>query len=97
MLEYNYIIQVKEDNKDFIFDVNRSGNKLFKPELSYKFEHKYMEPDLLIRRRYSYKKPALYQLFKLGKLKVGNKVIVSNIEYKIAYNEIFPIIYIPTR
>ena len=95
MLEYNYIIQVKEDNEDFIFDVKRSGNKLFKPELSYKFEHKYMEPDLLIRRRYSYKKPALYQLFKLGKLKVSNKVIVSNIEYKIAYNEIFPIIYIP--
>ena len=95
MLEYNYIIQVKEDNKEFIFDVNRSENKLFKPELSYKFEHKYMEPDLLIRRRYSYKKPAMYQLFKLGKLKVGNKVIVSNIEYKIAYNEIFPIIYMP--
>ena len=95
MLDYNYIIQVIDDNVEFVFDTNISKGFEFKPKLSCKFEHKYMEPDLLIRRRYSYKRPIMYQLFKLGKLKVSNKVIVSKTDYRIAYNEIFPIIYIP--
>ncbi len=95
MLEYNYIIQVKEDREKLIFDANCKKGLEYKPEFSYRFEHKYMEPDLLIRRRYSYKRPLMYQLFKLNKLRVSNKIIVSATDYRIAYNEIFPVIYIP--
>ena len=95
MLEYCYRIQVKEDEPDFIFVEKRIKEGNYKPTFRIKFEHKYMEPDLLIRRRSTYLKPVMYQIFKLGKLKVSSKVIVKNVEYKVAYNEIFPVIFFP--
>ncbi len=95
MLEYCYRIQVKEEEPDFILVEKRIKEGNYKPTFRIKFEHKYMEPDLLIRRRSTYQKPVMYQIFKLGKLKVSNKVIVKNVEYKVAYNEIFPVIFFP--
>ena len=95
MLEYCYRIQVKEDEPDFIFVEKRIKEEDYKPTFNMKFEHKYIEPDLLIRRRSTYLKPVMYQIFKLGKLKVSSKVIIKNVEYKVAYNEIFPVIFFP--
>ena len=95
MLEYCYRIQVKDDKPDFIFVETIFKGKEYKPSFRIKFEHKYMEPDLLIRRRSTYQKPIMYQIFKLGKLKVSSKVTVTNVEYKVAYNEIFPVIFFP--
>ena len=95
MMEYRYRIQVREEIPDLIFDEKRLKGEEYKPELNTKFEHKYMEPDLLIRRRSTYQKPLMYQIFKLGKLKVSNKVIVNRTDYKVAYNEIFPVIFFP--
>ena len=95
MLDYCYKIQVIEEKPDFIFIEKRIKSEEYKPTFRTKFEHKYMEPDLLIRRRSTYQKPIMYQIFKLGKLKVSSKVIVKNVEYKVAYNEIFPVIFFP--
>lgn len=93
MLEYDYKVEIIDNNKEMLFDNKNSDGDIYQPDLRCVFENNYTEPDLIMRA--TYQKPIIYQLFKQGKLRVSNKILVSNIDYKIAYHEVFPTINIP--
>lgn len=97
MLDYHYSMVPfgNQSQWGFVLDDEKTKKAKYKPELMKRFEHKYMEPDLLIRRRATYKKPIMYQLFYLRRLAISAKVLITNADYKVAYNEIFPVIYLP--
>lgn len=88
LMDYNYTTNISKKIKTkFLSDENITKNVEFKPQIRYKISNTYMEPELTMKT--TYKKPIMYQLFNLGKLRVTKKVLVSSIDYKVAYNDIF--------
>ncbi len=97
MMDYRYSpLKPKEERQILRCNETRVKTREYKPDFNLRFKHKYMEPDLLIRRkRATYVRPIMYQLFVTRLLAIENSVSLVNTEYKVGYNEIFPVIYFP--
>ena len=97
MMDYRYSpLKPKEDRQILRCNETRVKTKEYKPDFNLRFKHKYMEPDLLIRRkRATYVRPIMYQLFTTRLLALENPITIANTEFKVGYNEIFPVIYFP--
>ena len=96
LMDYRYsTLSPREDNQVYRVEQSISNTKKFKPDFTLSIEHKYMEPNLIVRRRSTYSKPIMYQLFVTRRLVAESRAVISYAEYKVSYNEIFPIIYFP--